>query len=206
MQLMRYSIVRLCQDEILELIPYQIYFCYPPNIIQILVLYRSIVLWTSAVHREHGNNAEVVDAGVNGYIFSYSEKAAIAGIDKIISNGHRGLKCENKSLNCAYITIQRYHFNCLNEMKNILISSNCIILLQINSVINSGSTGRIAGRIGRLAINNGWKKLYCLRKNDRPSESLLGKIRNNRDINGMGCKHGYSIVMDWHPKKQRTNW
>lgn len=69
-------------------------------------------------------------------------------------------------------------------------------LLQINSVINSGSTGRIAEEIGRLAINNGWKSYIAYGRNDRPSESQLIKIGNDWDIKWHGLqtrlfdKHG----------------
>ena len=62
------------------------------------------------------------------------------------------------------------------------------LLLQINSVINSGSTGRIAEEIGRLAINNGWKSYIAYGRNDRPSESLLIKIGNDWDIKWHGVQ------------------
>lgn len=61
-------------------------------------------------------------------------------------------------------------------------------LLQINSVINSGSTGRIAEEIGRLAINNGWKSYIAYGRNDRPSESQLIKIGNDWDIKWHGLQ------------------
>jgi len=62
------------------------------------------------------------------------------------------------------------------------------LLLQINSVINSGSTGRIAEEIGRLAINNGWKSYIAYGRNDRPSESQLIKIGNDWDIKWHGLQ------------------
>ena len=68
-------------------------------------------------------------------------------------------------------------------------------LLQINSVVNSGSTGRIAEEIGQLAIKNGWRSCIAYR-NDRPSESQLIKIGNDWGIKWHGLqtrlfdKHG----------------
>lgn len=55
-------------------------------------------------------------------------------------------------------------------------------LLQINSVINSGSTGRIAEEIGQTAIAAGWKSFIAYGRNDRPSQSELIKIGNDWDI------------------------
>lgn len=61
-------------------------------------------------------------------------------------------------------------------------------LLQINSVINSGSTGRIAEEIGQLAMKNGWKSYIAYGRNDRPSESQLIKIGNDWDIKWHGLQ------------------
>lgn len=55
-------------------------------------------------------------------------------------------------------------------------------LLQINSVINSGSTGRIAEEIGQTAIAADWESYVVYGRNDRPSKSELIKIGNNWDI------------------------
>lgn len=44
-------------------------------------------------------------------------------------------------------------------------------LLQINSVINSGSTGRIAEEIGQLAIQQGWESYIAYGRNDKESAS-----------------------------------
>lgn len=49
-------------------------------------------------------------------------------------------------------------------------------LLQINTVVNSGSTGRIAEEIGQLAIAQGWKSHIAYGRNERPSQSALIKI------------------------------
>lgn len=77
-------------------------------------------------------------------------------------------------------------------------------ILQINSVINSGSTGRIAEEIGQLAINNSWKSYIAYGRNDRPSESLLIKIGNNRDIKWHGLQ---TRLFDRHglASKKATN-
>lgn len=55
-------------------------------------------------------------------------------------------------------------------------------LLQINSVINSGSTGHIAEDIGRLAIANGWESYIAYGRNPRPSASHAIRIGNRFDI------------------------
>jgi len=55
-------------------------------------------------------------------------------------------------------------------------------LLQINVVVNSGSTGRIAEEIGQLAINNGWESYIAYGRNERPSKSKLIKIGTDWDI------------------------
>jgi len=55
-------------------------------------------------------------------------------------------------------------------------------LLQINSVVNSGSTGRIAEEIGQTAMAAGWESYIAYGRNDRPSQSELIKISNDWDI------------------------
>lgn len=40
-------------------------------------------------------------------------------------------------------------------------------LFQINSVVNSGSTGRIAEEIGQTAMRNDWKSYIAYGRNDR---------------------------------------
>ena len=61
-------------------------------------------------------------------------------------------------------------------------------LFQINSVVNSGSTGRIAEEIGQLAIKNGWRSYIAYGRDDRPSESQLIKIGNDWDIKWHGLQ------------------
>lgn len=52
-------------------------------------------------------------------------------------------------------------------------------LLQINTVVNSGSTGRIAEEIGQTAMAQGWKSVIAYGRNERPSQSELIKIGND---------------------------
>ena len=73
-------------------------------------------------------------------------------------------------------------------------------LLQINTVVNSGSTGRIAEDIGQLAISKNWKSYIAYGRNERPSKSNLIKIGNNWDIKWHGLqtrlfdKHGLGSI------------
>ncbi len=55
-------------------------------------------------------------------------------------------------------------------------------LLQINTVVNSGSTGHIAEDIGKLAIANGWESYIAYGRNVHPSSSRLIRIGNKVDI------------------------
>lgn len=70
------------------------------------------------------------------------------------------------------------------------------VICQINSVINSGSTGRIAEEIGQTAIANGWESYIAFGRNDRFSQSHKIKIGNDWDIQWHGLntrlfdKHG----------------
>lgn len=54
-------------------------------------------------------------------------------------------------------------------------------LLQINSVVNTGSTGRIAEQIGICAIDNGWESFIAFGRSAGPSASRLIKIGNKYD-------------------------
>lgn len=49
-------------------------------------------------------------------------------------------------------------------------------LLQINTVINSGSTGHIAENIGKLAISKGWKSYIAYGRNPKETASIPIKI------------------------------
>ena len=55
-------------------------------------------------------------------------------------------------------------------------------LLQINSVVNSGSTGHIAEDIGRLAIANGWESYIAYGRKALPSGSHLIRIGTKADV------------------------
>jgi glycosyltransferase involved in cell wall biosynthesis len=68
-------------------------------------------------------------------------------------------------------------------------------ILQVNSVINSGSTGRIAEEIGQTAMDSGWKSYIAYGRNERPSQSELIKIGNDWDIS----MHGFQTrLFDRH--------
>lgn len=55
-------------------------------------------------------------------------------------------------------------------------------LLQVNTVINSGSTGHIVESIGELALADGWKSYIAYGRNPRGSSSIAIKIGNKFDI------------------------
>lgn len=56
------------------------------------------------------------------------------------------------------------------------------ILLQINSVANAGSTGRIAEDIGILVMENGWNSFIAYGRMANPSKSNLIRIGTNWDV------------------------
>ena len=56
-------------------------------------------------------------------------------------------------------------------------------LLQINSVVNTGSTGRIAEQLGVLAISQGWESYIAYGREARESQSRLIKIGSKWDVN-----------------------
>ena len=68
-------------------------------------------------------------------------------------------------------------------------------LLQINSVVNTGSTGRIAEEIGQTAIAAGWRSVIAYGRNPRPSKSELIRIGNDWDVRLHGLR---SRVFDDH--------
>lgn len=71
-------------------------------------------------------------------------------------------------------------------------------LLQINTVVNTTSTGRIAEDIGRLAIKNGWDSYIAFGRNEQISNSTKFKIGNKYDIIWHGIetrlfdRHGFA--------------
>jgi len=73
-------------------------------------------------------------------------------------------------------------------------------LLQINSVVNSGSTGRIAEEIGQTAIAAGWESYIAYGRHTRTSQSELIKIGSDWDIRVHGLqtrlfdRHGLASI------------
>jgi glycosyltransferase involved in cell wall biosynthesis len=73
-------------------------------------------------------------------------------------------------------------------------------LLQINSVVNSGSTGRIAEEIGQTAIAAGWESYIAYGRHARTSQSELIKIGDDWDIRMHGLqtrlfdRHGLASI------------
>jgi len=68
-------------------------------------------------------------------------------------------------------------------------------VLQINSCVNRGSTGRIAEDIGVLLQKNGWESHIAYGKKSNNSKSNLLKIGTNFDI----ITHGfYTRILDYH--------
>lgn len=71
-------------------------------------------------------------------------------------------------------------------------------ILQINSVVNFGSTGRIAEDIGQKAMGEGWESYIAFGRNDKPSTSNKLKIGNDWDIKWHGVetrlfdRHGFA--------------
>lgn len=55
-------------------------------------------------------------------------------------------------------------------------------ILQINSVVNSGSTGRITEEIGETFLKNGHESFIAYGRGNRPSKSRLIKIGNRKDF------------------------
>jgi putative colanic acid biosynthesis glycosyltransferase len=66
-------------------------------------------------------------------------------------------------------------------------------VIQINTTVNTGSTGRIAEDIGRVLINSGHESFIAYGRGNRPSESNLLKIGSYFDIIVHGLQ---SAVLD----------
>lgn len=62
------------------------------------------------------------------------------------------------------------------------------ILFQINSLVNSGSTGRIVEKIGQLAIEQGWKSYIAYGRIARDSKSELIPIGGRLNLGWHGLK------------------
>lgn len=56
-------------------------------------------------------------------------------------------------------------------------------LLQINSVVNTGSTGRIAEQLGQLAMSQGWESYIAYGREARESKSQLVRIGSYFGVN-----------------------
>lgn len=74
-------------------------------------------------------------------------------------------------------------------------------LVQITTMVNSGSVGRIAEEIGALAIVNGWQSYIAFGRNPRPSKSKLIKIGTDIDVKLHGFK---TRLFDKHGFGSRT--
>jgi len=68
-------------------------------------------------------------------------------------------------------------------------------ILQINSVVNSGSTGRIAEEIGNVLLEHGHESYIAYGRSHQPSQSKLIKIGNQNDIYLHGVQ---SLLFDKH--------
>ena len=72
--------------------------------------------------------------------------------------------------------------------------------MQINTTVNSGSTGRIAEDIGNVLLQNGHESFIAYGRGKRPSESKLIKIGNDLDVYAHGLKtlltdkHGFGSI------------
>ncbi|NOR28395.1 MAG: glycosyltransferase [Lutibacter sp.] len=68
-------------------------------------------------------------------------------------------------------------------------------LLQINTIVNSGSTGRITEDIGSVAIENGHESFIGYGRGNQSSKSKLIKIGTTKDIYIHGLK---TLLLDKH--------
>lgn len=68
-------------------------------------------------------------------------------------------------------------------------------VLQINTTVNSGSTGRITEDIGKILIQNGYESFIAYGRGNRPSESKLIKIGSDLDVYAHGVK---TLLTDKH--------
>lgn len=68
-------------------------------------------------------------------------------------------------------------------------------ILQINTVVNSGSTGRITEDIGRVFLSRGHSSYIAFGRGNRPSQSDLIRIGNDFDVISHGFK---TALLDKH--------
>ena len=86
-------------------------------------------------------------------------------------------------------------------MWEISIRKISLIVLQINTSVNSGSTGRIAEDIGQVLLTNGHQSYIAYGRGDRPSQSQLIKIGTKKDVIMHGLK---TAIFDRHGFGSRT--
>ena len=71
-------------------------------------------------------------------------------------------------------------------------------ILQLNTAVNTGSTGRIAEEIGRTSINNGMESYIAYGRIARDSQSTLIRIGDGWDVKchvlatRLWDRHGFS--------------
>lgn len=68
-------------------------------------------------------------------------------------------------------------------------------ILQLNTVVNSGSTGRIAEEIGRVALNRRHESYIAFGRGNRPSKSQLIRVGNKAEMYWHGLS---SLLYDGH--------
>lgn len=68
-------------------------------------------------------------------------------------------------------------------------------IIQINTVVNSGSTGRIAEEIGLEILSQGHKSFIAYGRGERPSQSELIKVGNTKDVYFHGVR---TLLLDQH--------
>ena len=68
-------------------------------------------------------------------------------------------------------------------------------IVQINSIVNSGSTGRIAEDIGRVMMANGYESVIAYGRFARLSDSRLLKIGSKADVISHGIR---TLLLDEH--------
>jgi glycosyltransferase involved in cell wall biosynthesis len=76
-----------------------------------------------------------------------------------------------------------------------LIYNEQVKLLQLNTTVNSGSTGRIAEDIGQIMMANGHQSYIAYGRGDRPSQSELIRIGSQLDVIAHGLK---TALLDRH--------
>jgi glycosyltransferase involved in cell wall biosynthesis len=68
-------------------------------------------------------------------------------------------------------------------------------IVQINTAVNTGSTGRITEDIGKILISKGYDSYIAYGRGSRPSESKLVRIGSQLDVINHGLK---TVILDRH--------